>query len=90
MELMQGMKNKTEMMAFAKLLSDKNIKIIEIDKKISILASRLVKDYALSDSVEMGDALIAATCILRKKILCTGNNKHFKCIPNLKINIFRP
>ena len=39
--------------------------------------------------MEMSDALIAATCIEENEALITGNDKHYKVIRNLQINIFR-
>lgn len=36
-----------------------------------------VEKFCLSNSVEMGDALIAATCSEYDETLCTANNKHY-------------
>lgn len=44
----------------------------------------------LSSSMEMGDALIAATCLKYEEILCIANDKHYKVIPDLNLDIFRP
>jgi predicted nucleic acid-binding protein len=37
-----------------------------------------------------GDAIVAATAVEHNLTLCTGNAKHFKNIPDLKIKVFTP
>ena len=65
------------------------IRIIPINESISLRAAEFVESYGLSNSMEMADALIAATCIEENKALLTGNDKHYKVIGNLQTNIFR-
>lgn len=43
----------------------------------------MVRQYALSHNIEMGDALIAATALKHHELLCTGNAKHFTPISGL-------
>jgi len=40
--------------------------------------------------MELADALIAATCINTSEMLITGNEKHYKSIPNIQIKKFAP
>jgi predicted nucleic acid-binding protein len=47
-----------------------------------------VEQYHHSSSMELADALIAATCIDASDILLTGNEKHYKQIPNIQIKRF--
>lgn len=89
MELMQGARNKVELAAIEKFLTDSNFKILNITESITKSAISFVREFTLSDSMEMPDALIAATCISEKESLCTANYKHYKCIENLKINVFK-
>jgi hypothetical protein len=56
-----------------------------IDSEITILAVNLLKKYNLSHGLLFLDALIAATCILRKNILVTQNLKDFKFITGLQV-----
>jgi predicted nucleic acid-binding protein len=90
MELVQGMRNKAELKTLLKFLKKKSISILHIDQDISSRAMFFVEDYFLSNSLQVADALIAATCIQAKEVLVTGNDKHYKYIPNIQIEIFRP
>lgn len=42
-----------------------------------------VENYALCDSMELADALIAAITVENGEILCTANGRHYKCVPDL-------
>ncbi len=88
MEYVPFCRNKKELLAFKKLLETLEFKIYEIDTAISLQARQFVNTFALSHSVEMADALIAATALQRDEILCTSNAKHFLPIEHLKLDIF--
>lgn len=89
-ELVQGMRNKGELNRFIKQISKWDVKIIQIDKDISTRAMIYVEDYFLSNSMELPDALIAATCVKNSEQLLTANDRHYKYIPNIQIKMFRP
>jgi predicted nucleic acid-binding protein len=88
MEYVPFCRNKKELMTFEKLLDVFEFKIYEINTLTSLQARRIVKNFALSHSIEMADALIAATALLHDEILCTSNAKHFLPIEDLKLEIF--
>ena len=67
-----------------------NIDIIQIDKEISSRAMFYVQEYALSHSMELANALIAATTVQNGEILITANDKHYKFIPALNCKRFKP
>ena len=94
MELAQGCRNKTELKAIQKAFKssadDAQPDILPITQTISNLACTLVEKYALSHSVHMADALIAATAITHSLPLITANNKQFSAINGLKIQVFKP
>ena len=90
MELLQGMRNKHEMEKMKGAFSKMGIEIIPISESISRRAARLVEEYTLSHSMEMADALIAATCIEYGQTLFTANDKHYRMINEVSINVFRP
>ena len=90
MELVQGMRNKAELKLFHKQLQRWLINIIHINPDISARAMFLVDSFSLSHSMEMADALIAATCIHAKELLLTGNDKHYHFIPQIQIKKFKP
>ncbi len=90
MEFLAGCKNKQKLAAFQKLLDAYDFEIIEISSSISAMAGNLVYQYALSHSLEMGDALIAATAIKKGVMLLTANDKDYRFIGGLSIKKFRP
>ncbi|GHV85722.1 ribonuclease VapC [Spirochaetia bacterium] len=90
MEVIQGMKDKKELKAFQKYLKKWSVEILQINENISTRAMFLVEDYFLSHSLELGDAIIASTVLENQKILLTGNDKHYKFIPNIQIQKFKP
>lgn len=89
-ELVQGMKNKDEYRRFQKQLQSWNIEILHIDNDISSRATFYIQEYALSHSMCLADALIAATVIYHGETLLTANEKHYKFIPNLNCKRFEP
>jgi predicted nucleic acid-binding protein len=89
-ELVQGMENKEELRKLIKQLSNWNVEIIQINQDISTRAMIYVEEYFLSNSMEMADAMIAATCIHGSEILLTTNEKHYKHIPNIQLRKFNP
>jgi predicted nucleic acid-binding protein len=90
MELIQGMKDKRELHLLQKTLKNWSVEIIQINENISTRAMFLVEDYFLSNSLELTDALIAATSLENQEILLTANDKHYKYIPNIQVNKFKP
>ena len=90
MELAQGCRNKTELKAMQKAFKSDANDVLPIIKSISDLACELVEKYALSHSLHMADALIAATAMTHSLPLLTANGKHFSAVAGLKIQIFKP
>lgn len=87
-ELVQGMRNRQELNKFTKQLTKWNTRIIQINNDISTRAMIFIEDYSLSHSMQLADALIAATSISSGELLLTANEKHYKHIPNLQIEKF--
>ena len=90
MELIQGMRNKQELELMKKAFKDMDVDIIPLSEKISLDAAKLVEKYALSHSMQMADALIASTCLTENRTFFTANDKHYKFIEGLQMNVFRP
>jgi len=90
MELVQGMRNKDELRALQKTLKQWNVKTIYVNEEISARALFLVEEFFLSDSMELADFMIASTCLIYGIDLVTANDKHYKIVKDLKIDIFRP
>lgn len=88
MELVQGMKDKSEFRRFQKAFKSWNIDIIHIDREISSRATFYVQEYHLGHSMMMADALIAATVVQESDTLITANDKHYRHIPNIDLKKF--
>ncbi|MDZ7804422.1 MAG: PIN domain-containing protein [Thiohalophilus sp.] len=68
----------------------RNAGIIHIDEGISNRATFLIEQHALANSMQLADALIAATALEQGIPLLTANDKHYRPIDNLELSIFRP
>ncbi|WP_445370719.1 type II toxin-antitoxin system VapC family toxin [Methylomonas sp. HW2-6] len=90
MEYVPFCRNKKELAIFENMLQALQFNIHEVDHGISYHARQLVRQFALSHSMEMGDALIAATAMARKELLCTSNVKHFSQINGLMLDHYQP
>ena len=90
MELVRGMRNKQELEQMKKAFEKMDVEVIQINESISRRASEYVERFYLSDSVEMADALIASTCVELNQTLYTANDKHYKAIEDLHMDVFRP
>jgi predicted nucleic acid-binding protein len=90
MELMQGARDKKEMALIQNHFKKWATEIIKINENISTRAMFFVEDYFLKHSLELCDAIIAATALERHEMLLTANDKHFSFIPNIQIHKFRP
>ncbi|MBO4321148.1 MAG: type II toxin-antitoxin system VapC family toxin [Treponema sp.] len=89
MELLQGALNKQELSQIKKFLKAFGIQTLYITPEITKRAMDYVENYALSDSMQLADALIAATAIENEETLCTANVKHYKCIHTLNLNMLK-
>jgi predicted nucleic acid-binding protein len=87
-ELIQGMRDRKEMNCLIKQFSKWNVDIIQISQDISTRAMIYIEQYHLGNAMELADALIAATSVNNSEILITGNDKHYKHIPNIQIKKF--
>ena len=90
MELLQGMRNKQEMEKMKNAFAKMKVSIVPISEEISYKAAEYVEMYSLSHSMEMADAFIASTCINSQEVLMTANDKHYRFIDQIKMDVFRP
>lgn len=89
MELIQGMRNKAELSSLETTLTTWKATIFPITEEISDHAVSLVKQHFHSHSLMLADALIAATALHYQLPLLTCNDKHYRMIANLNLEIFR-
>src|SRR3990172_3157571 len=90
MELVQGMRNKTELVNLRKALLGWNAHILYISEEISAKAMFYVEQHYLSHSIQLADALVGATAIAYGYPLLTANDKHYKVMKDIQIEKFRP
>jgi predicted nucleic acid-binding protein len=89
-ELVQGMRNKNELIELRKAFKEWDVNILYIDEKITAKAMFYIENYYLSHSLNLADALISATAIMHGLPLITGNDKYYKQINELEIIRFKP
>ena len=90
MELVRGMRNKTELSHFRRSLRLWNAKLLYISEEISARAMFFVEHYYLSHSLQIADALIGATAVAHSLPILTGNDKHYRSVKDIQIKKFRP
>jgi predicted nucleic acid-binding protein len=89
MELIQGMRDKKELKIFQKVLKSWNVKVIYVSEEISSKALFYMEEYFLSHSMQLADSLIASTATSFGLKLITANDKHYKILKELDLDIFR-
>jgi predicted nucleic acid-binding protein len=90
MELLQGARDQEETRAIKRFLAEMGFGMLPLTEDIGHRASIYMEEYALKVALTMGDALIAATAVEHDLTLCTGNQKHYRHIQELRLKRFRP
>ena len=58
--------------------------MLPVTERISDSAVELMETLALKTGLDPADALIFATAMVERLVLCSGNEKHFRDVPGLK------
>ncbi len=90
MELVQGMRNKNELISLRKSLRSWGTEVIYVTEEISSKAMFYVEQHFLSHSVQLADALIGATAVSCGLPLLTGNTKHYRIVKEIRLSRFKP
>lgn len=90
MELHQGARNKSEQKAIGKFVRELGFRVLPINENMSHRACIYVEEFCLKASMQMADALIAATAVEQGETLCTANHKHYKALTELELKRFKP
>ena len=85
MELFRGTSNRHELEMITQFLNRNSFIRLPIIATASRRAVELLKQYSLSHGLSMPDALIAAVVLDLGASLITGNLRHFRFIPELRI-----
>ncbi len=90
LEILQGMRNKAELVAVKKMLQRRAATLLPVSDTITRRAIELMESLALNHGLQMGDALIAATAIEHQLPVLTANVKHLGAVMELKVEAFVP
>ncbi len=90
LEVLQGMRNKAELVAVKKMLERRAATLLPVSEAITQRAIDLMESLTLSHGLQMGDALIAATAIEHQLPVLTANVKHFSAVAGLRVEVFVP
>jgi predicted nucleic acid-binding protein len=90
MELIKGARYKREQKTIQAFLRDLGFEQLPVTSAICHRAVIYVEEFALSSGLELADALIAATACEHGIELCTANDKHYRVVADLNLQIFRP
>ena len=89
MELLQGVRNKQEMISMKRFLSTLGFSVLPVTANISSRAVSIMENTALRSDLGVCDSLIFATALDMGDTLLSGNAKHFKEVPLLDAVAFR-
>lgn len=89
-EVLQGMRNKAELIAVKKMLQHRAATLLPLSEAITQRAIELMESITLSHGLQMGDALIAATALHHGLPVLTANVKHFSAVQGLTVEAFAP
>lgn len=90
LEVLQGMRNKAELVAVKKMLDKRAVRLLPLTEPMTLRATELMESLILSHGLQMGDALIAATAIEHGLPVLTANVKHFSAVAGLTVEAFVP
>jgi predicted nucleic acid-binding protein len=90
MELLQGAADKGETRLIKDFLKECAIRVLPLTENIGHRASIYMEEFGLSSGLRVADALIAATAAENHLPLCTGDQRHFRPIRELRLSVFRP
>jgi predicted nucleic acid-binding protein len=89
-ELVQGLRNKGELNTLKNFLQEKSATILHVTESVSASAMFLVEQHHFGHSLQLSDALIAATALGHGLPLFTGNARHYQPVRNLVMKRFEP
>ena len=84
------MRDNAELGVLRRSLQYWGARVQPLDQEISARAMFLMETYALSHGLQMADALVGATVVTLGARLLTANDKHYRMIDGLDIEVFRP
>ena len=89
-ELLQGCTSARDARTIRKFITQNFSRVLHISEQVSHRAASLLERYAASHGLEAADALIAATALVNRQSLTTGNAAHYRIIRGLDVVVFSP
>lgn len=89
-ELLQGCRGAQDLRTVRKFVNRNFSRVLHISEQVSLRAASLLERHAVSHGLEAGDALIAATALVNRQSLATGNTGHYQMIRGLEVVAFSP
>ena len=89
-ELLQGCIDAREARTIRKFVTRNFSRVLHISEQVSHRAASFLERYAPSHGLEAADALIAATALVNRQSLTTGNAAHYRIIRGLDLVVFSP
>ena len=90
MELLKGARDKDEQKTIKSFINDLGFEMLPVSSAVSHRAVIYMEGFALSSGLDIADAMIAASAAEHKLTLCTANDRHYRAIPSLELEVFRP
>ena len=90
MELVQGVRDREELRRLRLTIRLNEWRMLPLTEDIGHRATMYVESYAISDGMRVADALIAASAVQSGAALMTANVRHYKCIPDIELEQYRP
>ena len=90
MELVQGVRDTEELRMLRRTMRLDGWQMVPLTESIGHRAISYVESYALSDGIRVADALIAASAVQSGTALMTANVRHYKGIPGITLEHYRP
>jgi len=90
MELVQGARNRNEQRLLQQTIKASSWRVALLTENISQRAAMYIESHALADELRLADALVAATAVERGVALLTANVRHYRFLPGLSLQRYRP
>lgn len=90
LELLQGARSRAEQNKIVAEINRLEVTVLHATQEQSALAITVFRDYHLSSSLDIADAINAAQAMSTGQALLSSNKKHYGSIKELRYKVFKP
>jgi len=90
MQLVQGARNRNEQRLLQQTIKSSSWRVVPLTEGMGRRATMDIESHALADGLRLADALVAATAVERGLVLLTANARHYRSLPGLSLQRYRP